>query len=122
MVERVVEKEIVTHTEPDETTKTAAKYSAHHQVIYLIFGLAEGLLGIRFAFKLLGANPGSPIVGFIYSLTEVLMYPFRFIFPTGQVEGAVFEWTALVAVLFYVLLSWILVKVINILYTTELSE
>ncbi len=125
VVEKIVEKEVITTTDsapPAAPTKKAAKYSAHSQFVYLIFGIAEGLIGIRFVFKFLGANPGSPIVRFIYSVSEFLMAPFRFIFPTSQVEGAVFEWTALVAIIFYIFFSWVLDKVINILYAKELAE
>lgn len=125
MVDKIVEKEVITTTEPTTptpTTKKVADYSATYQLIYLIFGVAEGLIGIRFAFRLFGANAVSPIVSFIYSFTDMLMSPFRFIFPTSQAAGAVFDWTALVAILFYVFLSWIVTQVISIFYTKDLSS
>jgi len=125
MVEVIEEKVVVTSPEPAEptvTTKKTAEYSSHHQVIYLIFGILEGLILIRFAFRLLSANSGTPIVAMIYSLTDVLMAPFRFIFSTDVVEGAVFDWTALVAVLFYAALAWVLGEVIDILFTKDLAK
>ena len=121
----VIEKVVVASPEPAEpsvATKKTAEYSSHYQVIYLIFGILEGLILIRFAFRLFGANSATPIVSAIYSFTDMLMSPFRFIFPTSQVEGAIFDWTALVAVLGYAVFAWVLGKVIDILFTKDLAK
>jgi len=129
MADQIIEKEVITTStdstgsgESSPTTKKTAEYAAHFQIVYLIFGIIEGLIAIRFAFRLFGANPASPIVNFIYAFTDMLMAPFRFIFPTGQAAGAVFDWTALVAILFYVFFSWIIVKVVSIFYTKDLAQ
>lgn len=122
MVDKIIEKEVITSSEPSVTTKKTAEYASHHQVLYLIFGIIQGLLLIRFAFRMFGANPSTPIVSMIYSLTDTLMSPFRFIFPTDQLAGAVFDWTALVSVLFYMAFAWIIERVIAILFTKDLAK
>ena len=38
--------------------------------IYLLFGILEGLLGIRFVLGLLGANPAAGFAQFIYRITD----------------------------------------------------
>ncbi|MGB4803504.1 MAG: hypothetical protein WBV59_12665, partial [Anaerolineae bacterium] len=38
--------------------------------IYLLFGILEGLLAIRFVLPLLGANPAAGFAQFIYSVTK----------------------------------------------------
>lgn len=101
------------------SVQKAAQYSALDQVVYLIFGLFELLLLIRFFFKLTGANPAAGIVQFVYAFTNVLMAPFRFIFPTSAIEGAQFEWSVLVAIFFYALLAWVIMKLIRIAYTAD---
>lgn len=103
----------------DEKT---ANYSAFDQLVYLIFGIIEVLLLIRFLFRMTGANAGAGIVAMIYSVTRVLMAPFNFVFPVNAVEGAVFEWSILVAMAFYALLAWIIMKLIRILYTADAAK
>jgi len=44
--------------------------------IYLVFGILEGLLGIRFVLGLLGANPAAGFAQFIYGITDPLIAPF----------------------------------------------
>lgn len=102
--------------------KKAANYSAIDQFIYLIFGIIEFLLAMRFVFRMLGANPAAGIVSFIYAITNVLMVPFNFIFPPSQVEGAYFEWSVVVAILFYALFAWVIGQLIRILYTADTAN
>jgi uncharacterized membrane protein len=94
-------------------------YAAIDQFVYLIFGIIQILLLARFAFRLTAANPGAGIVAAVYALTEPLMIPFRIVFPTQQAAGAVFEWSILVAMFFYALLAWIIMRLIRIIYTAE---
>src|SRR4051812_38890275 len=49
-------------------------------IIWYILGIVEVLLAFRFVMKLLGANPNSGFVDFIYSVTSVLTAPFDNIF------------------------------------------
>lgn len=114
----VVEKTSVDQTSDKEADK-ARDYSAIYQTIYLIFGIINGLLFIRFIFRLTGANPASLIVGLIYSITDIFMVPFNYIFPVNTVEGATFEWSVLVAITFYFFFSWVINRVIGIIYTAD---
>ena len=122
-VKKVEKTEVIQKSASDgPSEKKAASYSAIDQFIYLIFGIIEIFLLIRFVFRLTGANPAAGIVRFTYSLTNVLMAPFRFIFPTSAVEGAVFEWSILVAIVFYALFAWIIMRLIRIIYTADTAE
>jgi YggT family protein len=82
--------------------------------IYLLFGILEGLLGIRFILSLLGANPDAGFAQFIYGITQPFIAPFVGLFGTPSFGGSVFEWNALVALLIYALLAWVLVKVVGL--------
>src|SRR5450759_5888122 len=54
------------------------------QAIYLIFGLIEALLLIRFVLKALGANAEAGFAQFIYGITGPLATPFQGLFGTPQ--------------------------------------
>ena len=59
--------------------------------IYLLFGILEGLLGIRFVLGLLGANPAAGFAQFIYGITGPFLAPFVGLFGQPRFEGSVFE-------------------------------
>jgi hypothetical protein len=59
-------------------------------ILYLLGGLVEVLVGLRFIFRLVGANPTSPIVHWIYFWSTPFVAPFAGIFgqsPTVTVTG-----------------------------------
>ena len=75
-------------------------------IVYGLGGFIEALVGLRFLFRLLGANPDSGFVTWIYSWSTPFITPFAGIFGqdatlTGQgvVTESVFDWSALVALI-----------------------
>jgi len=80
--------------------------------VYLLFGILEALLGIRFVLGLLGANPTASFAQFIYRITEPFLAPFVGLFGKPRFEGSVFDWNVLVAMLVYALIAWLLVKIV----------
>ncbi len=82
------------------------------QAIFLLFGILEALLGIRFVLGLLGANPGAGFAQFIYGITSPFLAPFVGLFGQPSFGGMVFEWNALIAILVYVLLAGLLAKLV----------
>ncbi len=87
-------------------------------VIWFVLGALEILLVFRLVMKLLGANPASGFVNFVYSLSSLFVSPFRGIFtsPTaqGDITVAVFETAVVVAMVVYALLGWGLVKLASL--------
>ena len=81
------------------------------QGIYLIFGIIEGLIAIRFVLRALGANPEAGFASFIYGVTAPLLAPFVGLFGTPQNNGSVLELNAIVAIIVYALVAWGLAKV-----------
>jgi len=75
-------------------------------VIYYILGVIESLLGLRLLFKLLGANPSSGFVNFLYSLTRIFISPFVGIFKTVSTAESVFEPATAVAMVIYALIAY----------------
>ena len=86
------------------------------QVVYLIFGIIEVLIAIRVVLKLLAANPNAGFSSFIYGITEPLVGPFLGVFntPSGD-NGSVFELSSVLAIIVYMLLAYVIVRVIYIL-------
>jgi len=83
--------------------------------IYLVFGILEGLLGIRFVLGLFGANPAAGFAQLIYGITAPFIAPFVGLFGQPRFEGSVFEFNSLVAILVYALVAWALVKIVWLL-------
>jgi hypothetical protein len=78
------------------------------RLIYVIIGILEGIIALRFIFRLLGANPSSPFVSKIYEWSTPLVSPFAGIFGqdatvtgSGAVTTSVLDWTALSAFVVY---------------------
>jgi hypothetical protein len=114
MAEEIVKKETIVMTGPEE-------HDRWHQVIYYILGVVEVLLSLRFAFRLFGANPGSPIVDFLYAITSPLIAPFRGIFPNVAEERYVAEWATLVGMAIYALIAIGIIRLVEIARNKESS-
>lgn len=85
------------------------------QLVYLVFGVAIGLIAIRFVLLLLGANPEAGFTDFVYAVTNPLVAPFEGIFGAPDLETGVFDPASLVAIVVYALLGWVVGKLIDIL-------
>lgn len=101
-----------------KTEAMADGRSTATNIVWFIVGAIQILLGFRFVLKLLGANPSSGFVDFIYSVSGVLTAPFDNIFGVTTQETSniqsVFEPSILVAAAVYALLGWGIVKLINV--------
>jgi hypothetical protein len=80
------------------------------QIVWYILGLLEALLAFRFILKLLGANPAAGFSSFVYNVSYPFAAPFLNVFGITKVEGSIFEWTTLLAMLVYGLVAWGIVK------------
>jgi len=80
------------------------------QIVWYALSVIEGLLAVRFALKLLQANPGAFFTDFIYTLSSVFTFPFVAVFNNARIEDSVFEWTTLLAMLVYWLLAVAVIK------------
>ena len=119
-----VTKETITTSENSNTPKKepskrdATSYQTVGYLVYFVFGLLDILLAFRFVFKLLGANPSTGFVGFIYNLSAIFVAPFAGIFNTslakGDVTTSIFEPATLVALIVYAVLAWGIVALIRV--------
>ena len=91
------------------------------RLIYWVLGFLEVLFAFRLLFKLMGANPGSTFVSFIYAVSQVFVMPFAGIFRSTAAQGietrAVLEPGTIIAMIVYALIAWGIVRLIEIYRT-----
>jgi hypothetical protein len=80
------------------------------QAIWLVFGVVEGLIAIRFVLMLLGANPAAGFAQLVYGTTAPLVAPFVGLFGTPRTGASAFELHSIVAMVVYFMLAWVLVR------------
>lgn len=96
------------------------------KIVYYILGVLEVLFAFRLVFKLLGANPQSPFVSFIYTVSQAFLSPFSGIFRSAVTKGieaqSVLEPMTLIAMVVYAIVAWGIVKLIEISRPHQSSE
>lgn len=100
-------------------SEKVAPYQTVVYVIYFLLSSVEIILAFRLILKMAGANPASGFVSFIYSLSQLFVYPFLGIFSAATTQGlettAVFEPATLVGMIVYAVFVWMIVQLFMIL-------
>ena len=86
------------------------------QIVWLLVGMLEVLLALRFGLKLIGANPASPFAVFIYGLSGLFLFPFAGLTGTPAAGGMVLEFTTLIAMVVYALIGWGVERIIFVIF------
>lgn len=92
------------------------------RVIWWVFGAIDVLIGLRFVLKLVGANAAAGFVQLVNGISGVFMAPFVAVLGTMRAAGAVFEWSALVAIAVYALVAWGITALIAAVVPRESAE
>ncbi|MDF1520534.1 MAG: YggT family protein [Brevefilum sp.] len=108
-------KEQISTSDPEEKKSRLRTYKST-QIIWFIFGLIEGILGLRFLFKLVAVNPENPFASLLYSVSDLLLKPFASLAGAPSAGGMVFETSTLLAMLIYALIGWALERIIYVLF------
>jgi hypothetical protein len=87
-----------------------------NQVIWLLFGFLEALIGLRVVLKLIGANPAAFFTQMVYGITDVFLWPFAGITPTPGVGAFQLEISSIIAMIVYALVAWGLTRLIWVLF------
>ena len=110
----------------DAIIKTDHGHLKAMKIVYYILGVLEVLFAFRLVFKLLGANPQSPSVSFIYTVSQAFLAPFSGIFRSAVTKGieaqSVLEPTTIIAMIVYAVVAWGIVKLIEISKTPQNTE
>jgi uncharacterized protein YggT (Ycf19 family) len=86
------------------------------QLVWLLFGILEAMIGFRIALKLIGANPANWFTAFVYQLTDIFLWPFQSIITNPSVQGLVLEISSFIAMLVYALVGWVVVRLIWLVF------
>ena len=106
----------------DDMTARWARAKWINTLISLVFGILVTMIGLRFVLKALVANPDNAFVQFVYNVTEPFVAPFLTIFPaTSNRDGQVWEWSSLIAIGVYLLLNWLIAKLVTLIVVRPAS-
>lgn len=90
-------------------------------LVYLAFGVIDGLLLIRLVLKLLGANTTAAFTQWIYNVTDFFLAPFHNLLPAIGNNNAVLEMSVIVAILVYALIGWVLARLMAIIFFRDVT-
>jgi hypothetical protein len=103
-----------THTEEGRGQRIATFKVT--QLIWLFLGILEGLLGLRFIFKLIGVNAEATFAKLIYSFTDLFVMPFQNLIGTPAAGNMVMEISTIIAMIVYLLIGWALERIVYVLF------
>lgn len=86
------------------------------QLVWLLLGILEALIALRIGLRLIGANPGSPIVAMIYDSTGLFLVPFRGLVNSPAVGNMVLEIYSMFAMLVYALVGWAFERLVWLIF------
>jgi hypothetical protein len=88
--------------------------------IQWFIAVLEVTLAIRFILKLIGADPNNLFAGFLYALTDIILFPFNTIVHSSSIHPPyqAFEWSTLIAMAIYALLFWAIGRFLRILISS----
>jgi YggT family protein len=104
-----------------EVVSTVSPARRAMDVIYLIFGIIDGLLLIRLALKLLGANTTAAFTQWVYNVTDFFLAPFHNLLPTIGNQQSQLEMSVIVAILVYALIAWVLARLMAIIFFRDVT-
>jgi YggT family protein len=82
------------------------KWNLFAKCMMTAIGSMQLLLGIRFVLKIFDIPPASPIISFIYFLSDILLFPFSSVFEPVDMNGLyMIELHTIVGLIFYTLLG-----------------
>lgn len=100
-----------------ETRNTSSEGSMAKRIVMVLFSIIEVILGFRFVFKLMGANPSNAFVKGLYDVTQFFVGVFEGIFSkvttTGAEAKAIFEPATLIAIIVVGLIAWGVMKLMS---------
>lgn len=84
------------------------------RLIWYIVGVIAALLALRIVLLLLNANPETPFVDLVYSLSNIFVVPFSGIFTQPDYTRVYVDTSSIIAIVVYWIVAIGLVKLINL--------
>jgi len=86
------------------------------QLIWLLLGLLEAVLALRFMFKLIGVNAANPFATLLYSVTDLFVWPFASLVGAPALGGMVLEISTIIAMIVYLLVAWAFERLVYVIF------
>jgi uncharacterized membrane protein len=86
------------------------------QLIWLLVGILEAVIGLRVVFKLIGVNAANSFAAFLYNVTGLFVAPFASLTRAPAAAGMVFEFSSLIAMIVYLLIAWALERMVYVIF------
>jgi hypothetical protein len=86
------------------------------QLIWLLLGILEAALALRFVFKLIGVNPANTFATLLYNVTDLFVTPFASLTGAPAAGGMVLEISTFLAMIVYLLIGWALERIVYVLF------
>lgn len=87
-----------------------------NRIIWLLFGVLETLIGLRILLKMIGANPNNTFASFLYSVTDVFLWPFSGLITSPASGDMVLEISSIIAMFVYALAAWVIVRLLWVIF------
>ena len=114
----VVENRVRVMPTPAEQ-QLASLYRAK-RIVWFVISLIIALIVLRFVLLALGANPENGFATFVYGLSNLFVAPFLGLFgPEPVVGDSYFEYASLIGVAVYLILGWIIGKILELTMTPK---
>jgi YggT family protein len=85
------------------------------QLIWLLLGLLEAMIGLRVVFKLIAVNATNPFASLLYKVTDLFVAPFATLTGAPAAGGMVLEISSIIAMIVYLLIGWALERIVYVL-------
>jgi uncharacterized protein YggT (Ycf19 family) len=118
---RVMADEHVAPATSSEVVSTVNPGRRAMDLVYLFFGVIDGLLLIRLVLKLLGANTTAAFTQWVYNVTDFFLAPFHNLLPTIGNNQSQLEMSVIVAILVYALIAWVLARLMAIIFFRNIT-
>ncbi|HSQ26543.1 MAG TPA: YggT family protein [Anaerolineales bacterium] len=86
------------------------------QLVWLLLGVLETALALRFMFKLIAVNAANPFASLLYKVTDIFVAPFASLTGAPAAGEMVLEISTIIAMIVYFLLGWVLERIIYVLF------
>lgn len=116
-VQRTGDYEVRREVVADVGAERSERVNRVAQVIWLLVIIVEIFIALRVILRLMAANPNNAFAAFVYSLTDVLLFPFAGITITPGAGGVVLDIPAIIGMLVYALFGWVLVRLFGLIFT-----
>ncbi|TAK11925.1 MAG: hypothetical protein EPO32_10440 [Anaerolineae bacterium] len=104
------------HIVEDSRTSTGDRLRKISRGVWVVSLGAQFMLLFRFLLQLLEANSANPFARLVYAISDVLMLPFNNLVSNPTFGGIVVDAQAVIAMLVYMLATWLLVEVLWVVF------